>query len=265
MNTPRLVLVGAGLGLAALHVTCHQTLFVAPPGSTLSLVANPVSIPANTGVSVITAIVYDGTGSPVADGTVVQFFTNLGRVDEQGRTNDGVARVNLYADSRSGTAKVSAISGTGAAASPSASPSGGTTSASGSKAAGQSKGLVAVAADASVEVTIGGAIPASIFVTANPQRITNPRYSTIAALVFDDQGNPVANTPVFFTVVLPGEGQPLLQETMDSAGSPRYTDNNGRATDILRTSYDPAEKSKTVAVTATVPGGPTADVSVVVN
>jgi hypothetical protein len=268
----RLSVLGVILGLAALHITCHQALFVAPAGSTLSLVANPTFIPANTGVSVITAIVYDGTGFPVADGTVVQFFTSLGRIDEQGRTNDGVARVNLYADSRSGQAKVTAISGTGEVA-PGGNPSGSPppsptpTPSGGGLVAPQVKSVTAVgavSAAASIDVFIGGAIPASGFITANPQRITNPRFSTIAVYVFDGDGNPVANVPVFFDMVLPTDGT-ILQETLDSAGSPRFTDNNGRATDILRTSYDPAEMPKTVEVRFTVPAGPTGTVTVAIN
>jgi hypothetical protein len=232
----------------------------------MSLIANPTFIPANTGISVITAILYDGTGSPVADGTVVQFFTDLGRIDEQGRSNDGVVRVNLYADSRSGTATVTAISGVGGAApQPTASSESSSSRTAEAKGAGQAKAAVAVAAQASVPVTIGSANPASMFVTANPQRITTPRYTTIAANVFDSRGNPVSNVPVFFTVDLPTDGT-VLQETLDSGGSPRFTDNNGRATDILRTSYDPAERPKTVSVTATVPGGLTpGNVTVMVN
>ena len=261
MKTSRLALVGLALVLGAVHLTCHQVLFTAPPGSSMQLIANPTFIPANTGVSVITAVLYDGTGSPVADGTVVQFFTDLGRVDEQGRTNDGVARVNLYADSRSGTATVQAISGSeGAAPSPTATPPPGSLTGQ----AEHVKSVAAVAASAFVPVTIGSANPTSMIVTANPQRITTPRYSTIVANVFDTRGNPVSNVPVFFTIALPTDS--VLQETLDSAGSPRFTDNNGRATDVLRTSYDPAERPKTVTVNATVPVGTlTGSVPVAIN
>lgn len=256
------------IGLAAMHLTCHQVLFTAPPGSSIDLIANPGFIPANTGISVITAILFDPTGSPVADGTVVQFFTDLGRIDEQGRTNDGVARVNLYADSRSGLATVTAFSGQGGSGGtpPTTTPSSTTppTTTLTTSRGVRAQGLAAVAAGNQVTVTIGSDNPASIILTANPQRITNPRYTTIAANVFDGHGNPVANVPVFFNVELPGSGG--LEESLDSAGSPRFTDNNGRAVDILRTSYDPDAAPKTVSVVATIPGfGSSSPVQVLIN
>jgi hypothetical protein len=50
----------------------HQVSMLAPPGSTLGLNANPGCIAANGDVSLITAIVTEPAGTPVADGTVVQ-------------------------------------------------------------------------------------------------------------------------------------------------------------------------------------------------
>jgi hypothetical protein len=238
-------------GLALSQLTCHQVLFTAPPGSSLTVIANPTFIPANTGVSVISAIVYDPTGSPVADGTVIQFFTNLGRIDEQGRTNDGVARVNLYADSRSGTAEVHAFIPGGSATAPSPTPGGG--------------GVAAAVVDSSVEVRIGSQRPVAIILTASPQRITQPRFATIAANVFDEFGNAVSNVPVFFSLSTDGA---VLEESLDSGSSPVFTDNNGRASDALRTSYDRDAPPKTVTVTATTPTGAgnlSATVSVAVN
>ena len=267
MKTSRFVLVSLALvSLAVVLVTCHQSILIAPPGSSLTLIANPTFIPANTGVSVISALIYDGTGFPVADGTVVQFFTNLGRIEEQGRTNDGVARVNLYADSRSGTALVQAFSGSGSATTPSTPP---TTNPSPGTGTATRKGITAsLDASGSVEVRIGSATPRSVFVAANPQRITQPRFSTITATVFDENGNPVSNVPVFFTVDPPTDPNgPGLEEAMDSGGAPRFTDNSGRASDVLRTSYDPAARPKTVSVTATVPLGTALEkkVSVIIN
>src|SRR5512132_325930 len=106
-KTSRLLLLALGLA----HLTCNQAVLTAGPGSTLRVSANPPFIEAHGGVSVITAVVIEEIGTPVPDGTVVQFFTDLGDIQEQGRTNDGVARVNLIADSRSGKATITAISG----------------------------------------------------------------------------------------------------------------------------------------------------------
>src|SRR5262245_6302275 len=104
------------LFLILLLATCNQAIMVAPPNSNFdgsTLVANPTFIAANGDVSVISGLLIDGTGNPVPDGTVVQFFTTLGKIQEQGKTNDGVVRVNLVSDGRSGTASVTAFSGSG--------------------------------------------------------------------------------------------------------------------------------------------------------
>jgi hypothetical protein len=258
------------VGLAVTLLTCHQALFTAPPDTTIQLIPNPGFIPANTGVSVITGILTESTGTPVADGVVMQCFTDLGRIDPEGRTNDGVAKVNLYADSRSGTANVQCISGGpssgGTPTSTTTTPPPGSLTAGSFRATGvvQTKAATATG-PGTATVIIGSANPRSMIVTATPQRITTPRYTTIAANVFAADGNPVSNVPVFFSIDLASD--PILQESLDSAGSPRYTDNNGRAVDILRTAYDPAEHPKTISVIATVPGNSVApgSVSVIIN
>ena len=147
----------------------------APPGSTITLIANPEFIAAHGDVSVISGLVLKATGDPVPDGTVVQFFTNLGKIDEQGKTNDGVVRVNLVSDSRSGTATVSAFSGGGATTVPSPSPS---TTSEGPPVVAFSTGSVtgassvlATQASATVQVKIGSARPDHLLLSANPPRI----------------------------------------------------------------------------------------------
>lgn len=195
---PVLLVATALLGLS--QATCHQAILVAPPGSSLQLFANPTFIPAFGGRAVISALVIEPAGTPVPDGTVVQFFTSLGQIEEQGKTNDGVARVALTADSRSGLATVTAVSGGGA---------------------DQTK---------TVEVGIGSTLPRTILVTADPSRITDSRSTHVTANVYDENGNPVANVPVIFTV----EVSPST-EVMDSQGRPQFTDSNGRVSDVMRT------------------------------
>ena len=221
---PAAALVALGLGLVL--PSCNQAILPAPPGSSLQCFANPEFISSNGGVSVISCIAIEPIGTPVADGTVVQFFTSLGKIPEQGKTNDGVVRVNLIADSRSGTAKVTAISG-----GPAVSSSGGT--------GGSGTG------NGTAEVTIGNVNAASMLVTANPSRITDSRSTHIIANVFDAAGNPAASVPVFFTVA-------SSTEYMDSQGNPIFTDNNGRAEDVMRTRR-PAGSSGTVDVKAQTP------------
>jgi hypothetical protein len=190
---------GALLALLVMtNVTCGDAPMVAAPGSTLTVIANPPFIVANGGVSVVSAVVIDPAGTPAANGTVVLFLTTLGSIEAQGETKDGVARVNLVADSRSGTATVTGITGD---------------------------------QTATVDVEIGSARPALVTVTANPARITRSISSGITANVFDENGNPIANVPVVFRLD-GGTGR----ETLDSAGAQTFTDTNGQAFDTLRTS-----------------------------
>lgn len=258
------------LVLAALgQLTCHQAILVAPPGSTLELIANPEFIAANGDVSVITAVIYEPAGTPVADGTVVQFFTNLGKIQEQGKTNDGVARVNFTSDSRSGEATISAISGSGSAPSPAptGSPTGQPTPPGQGGGGGQgvtiASGVTVAAASGlraadSVVVRIGSATPTAVFVLADPPRITDSRTSQIVANVLDDNGNGIANVPVFFET----NG---TFEFMESGTNAVFTDSSGRARAVLRTRYGRDQPQRTVTVTATTANGVSDSVNVVIN
>jgi hypothetical protein len=245
-----LALAGASgvAGLLAL-AACEKVPLTAAPGSSLTLIANPTFVAANGGTSVVTAVLVEPAGTFVPDGTVVFFFTNLGRLEPgEAKTRDGVAAVNFVADSRSGIATITAISG-GPAPAASASGSTSTTVASGS-------------GSATVDITIGGALPKRIVVAASPARITSPRYATIVATVYDQYGNPVQNVPVNFSIT---SSTTVIEETLDSGGAPRYTDSNGQAFDTLNTRSATGSPQKKVVVTAVAPPDLSADVSVFVN
>jgi hypothetical protein len=232
---------------ALLHTTCHQAILTAPPGSSLTLFANPPFISANGGVSIITALVIEPAGTPVADGTVVQFFTTLGRIDEQGKTNDGVARVNLISDTRSGTAQVVAVSGGPAQTGPAPSPSP-TDSPTPAPPTPDGGGT----GSGSVTVVIGSARPAGVVGSADPPQIRPgaARESTISAFVRDANGNFVVHVPVFFALLDPGGV--ANTERLESESQPIFTDNGGRAQTVLRTQYPPNAAPKTVVVQVTV-------------
>lgn len=226
--------------LAVAQLTCNQAILTAPPGSSMFLTANPLFIPANGGVSVVTAFLLEPAGTPVPDGTVVQFFTTLGDIDEQGKTNDGVARVNFRSDGRSGQASISAFSGatSSSGSAPAPTPSASPTTASGG-------GLV---------IAIGATLPARVIVTADPPRITISRSTHVFALVLDASGNAVSGVPVIFTVVTtPASPNPTDPEAgkdfMDSGGAPRFTDSNGRAEDVMRTQRQIGGRSAIVRAT----------------
>ena len=242
--TPRKAAV---LLLVLLLGTCNQAIMTAPPGSKFapegSLIANPGFIAAHGDVSVISGLILKATGIPVADGTVVQFFTDLGKIDEQGKTNDGVVRVNRVSDSRSGTATVTAFTGSDAGPSFVDGPVVGFST--GSITGGSQ--VSAAMATATATVIIGSARPTTVVLTANPPRITTGTSTTLLAQVFDDTGNPVANVPVIFQITAS-----TVQGRLDSGGQAVFTDNDGRATDTLRTNSTVAGS---ITVTATTANG----------
>lgn len=279
-KTGKLCVAILGMGLLA---TCHQTIFTAPPGSEIvALIANPLFIPSNGGVSEITAVVYDATGQPVPDGTVVQFFTDLGRVDPQGKSNDGVVKVNLRSDGRSGEAEVTAVIGGGSAPTPTPTPTasaaasvngagsaGVALGSSGSASSSRTQSLRTVATEvATVTVTIGTELPKRIFLSADPRNIGNdgPRFSTLTATVFDERGNPVANIPVVFRIIL--RSDPDFTESLESRGRPVFTDTNGQAKDRLFTTLERGGRTAQVdvqAATASSTGEIASEVTVGIN
>jgi hypothetical protein len=254
---------------AVAFVTCDSVPLTAPAGSTLFAQVNPPFVVANGGTAVVTVVVTEPAGTPVPNGTVVYFFSDLGHVDETVKTRDGIAHANFVADSRSGHATIVISSGAasggggtptttttlaGAAPPPAISSAGLTASVHSIGAAPRPWSSTSTASgtgSVQLVVDIGSALPAKVFVTASPQRITSPRRATIIANVFDQFGNPVQNVPVIFTIT----GASLLEETLASGGSPQYTDSNGQAFDTLNTRAPIGVAQKIVTVTATTANG----------
>lgn len=216
--------------LGLLAASCEKAPLVAGPGTTMFLQANPTFVIANGGISVVTAVLLDASGTFVSDGIQVSFFTDLGHIDPVGKTVNGVASVNFVSDSRSGKATITAISG------------------------------AAPTADNKITISVGSALPARVLVGADPQRITTPRNSSIVASVFDENGNPVQNVPVVFSI----DGA-LIEETLDSGGRPLFTNSNGQASDTLRTQAPIGLGQKTITVTATTATGITGSVTVFID
>jgi hypothetical protein len=188
------------VALAAVLLSCEGAYLTAPPDSTIVLSANPEFVPAHGGASEITAFVIEPAGTYVADGTVVRWTTDLGRIDPETRTRRGVATARFVSDSRSGLAHIRAFSGS-------------------------------VSADLPAEIRVGNARLAAIRLRAVPSRITISNSTHVIATVVDDNGNPVANVPVFFEVADANKDT----EFFDHAGAPIHTDNNGEAEDVMRT------------------------------
>ena len=93
-----------------------QVVIVPDPPYTVTLTADPVAIPANgVSTSMLTAMVTDQYGNPVADGTPVTFTTNLGTLDGSSSivrfTTGGVATAILTSSRTDGLATVTAVCG----------------------------------------------------------------------------------------------------------------------------------------------------------
>jgi hypothetical protein len=188
------------VALAAVVASCDGAYLTAPPDSTITLSANPPFVAAHGGVSVITAFVVEPAGTYVPDGTVVRWFTDIGRIDPETRTRNGIAHANFVADTRSGIARITAVSG-GVTASPDP-----------------------------LEIRVGNQRVAALRLRAIPTRITESNSTHVIATVVDENGNPISGVPVFFVVV-----DDPATEFFDSAGAAVHTNNNGEAEDILRT------------------------------
>jgi hypothetical protein len=215
--------------LGLLAASCEKAPLVAAPGTTMFLQANPTFVIANGGVSVVTAVLLDASGTFVSDGIEVSFFTDLGRIDPVGKTVNGVARVNFVSDSRSGKATVTAISG--------AAPTDGN----------------------KITISVGSALPARVLVSADPPALTTQRSTRLTATVFDENGNPVQNVPVSFTL------DAAVDETLDSGGAFQYTNSSGQVFDTMRTRAAVGLSGASITVTATTANGITGTLSVFIE
>jgi|MudIll2142460700_1097286.scaffolds.fasta_scaffold568738_1 hypothetical protein len=256
------ILAALALGAAgvALMVACEAVPMTAPAGTAIFLQANPSFVEANGGRSLVTAFLTEPAGTLVPDGTVVFFFTNLGSIEEQVKTVNGLAKTFFVADSRSGTAVVTAYSGGPAPPSASPSPTPTPTPGAASTAAATAASSASGTGNASIEINIGSALPANVIVTAGQQVLASNRQTEIIAYVLDARGNPVRNVPVVFKV----EATPL-QEFLSSEGLPQFTDSSGQAFDTLTTRAAIGTTQKVVTVEALTPNGAKGDVRVVVN
>ncbi len=231
------------LALMAAVIACAGVLFTAPAGSSCTLIPNPTFVPANGGVSVITAVVTEPAGTPVANGTIILFFTDLGTIDRQGKTKDGIARVNFISDSRSGIANITAQCGGPA-------PAGGgggvtTTTLTTGTTVPVSTGGGGGSGSGTAKVTVGNANVGGLLLRADPPRITISNSTHVFAVVVGVNGNPVANVPVYFRVT-----DTPATEFFDIQ-DPVYTNNNGEAENVMRTRRTTAGSAK---VTAIAPG-----------
>lgn len=194
----RLIFRPTGLLLAlALTTACNDEHCKYHEGvDSLTLTANPASISALNGTSLVTAI---GTGQdnlPMPDGTAVTFVANIGSFSQAGQalTSGGIARITYVSPGTNGTAHIYARSGR------TVSPT--------------------------VDVLIGTNAVGTIRLTANPGTLPGEGgNSKLTATVFSKDGVPIAGIPVVFN---------SDNGTLASGSSPRTSDSNGQSTDTLK-------------------------------
>ena len=182
-------------GLAA----CDKVPLTAPTESTILLFANGSSVPLTGGVDLI-ATVTEKPGTPVQNGTLVTFTTTLGHVEPpEARTNNGRVTVRLVADGRSGTAKVTALSG------------------------GATKG--------ELEIPIGGAATDNLVLRAEPTSVGGSGGTVqVIATVRDATGNGLVGIPVTFSATA-GQISPATVNT-DTNGEARASLTTSRASKV---------------------------------
>ena len=161
------ILISSILISSLLVPACDSVPLLAPSETTLSLFAGSAVLPLN-GSTVLTATVIEQAGTPVQNGTLVTFVTNLGSIDPaEARTQGGTVTTRLHAGGVSGTATVGAISGSARAT--------------------------------DVQIQIGGAAVASLLLSATPGTVpTLGGTVQIRAVVSDASGNRVSGVPVAF-------------------------------------------------------------------
>jgi hypothetical protein len=113
ITTLRGGLIGVlALALAGVAVVgCERALQLAPSSSVLMLTTPGTTVPLN-GEIPITATLTDGSGKPVAEGTIVTFSSNLGVLHPpEGHVGNGRTTTTLRAGTTPGVATITASSG----------------------------------------------------------------------------------------------------------------------------------------------------------
>ena len=209
--------------LLAVLAACDKVPLTAPTESTIALFATGTSVPLNGGVDLV-ATVTEKPGTPVQNGTLVTFTTTLGRIDPpEARTNNGKVTVRLTADGRSGTAKVTAISG------------------------GATKG--------ELEIPVGAAAADNLVVRADPTSVGSSGGTVqVIATVRDSTGNGLAGVTVTFSATA-GQLSPASANT-DANGEARTSLSTVRESVVTASAGN-----KTATVTVTYTAAPTITVT----
>jgi uncharacterized repeat protein (TIGR01451 family) len=195
---------------------------VAGPPALIQVTSTPTQIPVGGSVSSIEALVTDLWGNLVADGTVVNFTTDLGTLNPSTTTTaDGLASTTLTSGPAAGMATVMA-------------------------AAGNAQGTV--------QVTFRPGPPNSLQLSTNPVQIpVGGSTSTLTAVVRDQFGNPVADgTAVSFSTT---KGSIAPTQVTTAGGIAQTTLTSGTQVGVAVVTAQ-AGTASTSANVAFIPGPP---------
>ncbi|MCP3885032.1 MAG: PKD domain-containing protein [Propionibacteriaceae bacterium] len=176
---------------------CKKAIHTALDDSTLVVTVNPASISLG-GEAIVRVVGYKPNGAPLHDGTVIFFSTDLGSIESQIKTVDGVAESLFRATgSKSGVANIKVTSGN------------------------------AVATPDSITISVGANALATLAISADPP--TLPRgggVSTIRVTAFDESKNPMPGISVTLN---------STNGSLAGGGAVLTTGENGQVTDKLNT------------------------------
>lgn len=172
----------------ALLAACDKVPLLAPTGTVITILPTANTVALNSQITIVATVIENGVasagtggagsgsssgragnGTPVQNGTVVNFTTTIGRIEPaEARTHDGQVTVQLITDSTSGLATITAYSGGASAQFP--------------------------------NLKVGTAAAKTVTLAAAPATLGSSGGSTkVTATVTDDQGGPVSGIPVTFS------------------------------------------------------------------
>jgi hypothetical protein len=197
---------------------CEKVPLMAPAGSTIVLTAATNALPVGATTDII-ATVLEAAGTPPHSGTYVTFTTTLGAMQPAQAQTDvgGRVVVRYFSGTANGSAVITATSG------------------------GATTGT-----DGAIKIAVGTAAVGRVSVNATPALVpADGGSTTIAASVFDINGNSLRSAPVSFTTTAGTLSSSLVS-----------TDLNGVASTTLTTSQ---QATVTASVGAQAPAAPPAD------
>ena len=193
----------AVIGLVIVSAACDKMPLLAPQLSTIIVTASSSIVQVN-GVTELRATVLEQGGTPVQNGTVVTFSTNLGALSpSEARTMNGVATVQFVSNGQNGRASIRAVSGS--------------------------------AASEAIELVVGAAAVGRVTLTANPSSVPAAGgTTTITAVVFDASGNMLSGVPVSFATTTGTFSSGVVNT--DLTGAARTTLTTSREASVTATS-----------------------------